>query len=77
MRMILEPGETFEHAHQGESITTLLEGEVDLIADDTRTSLVIGVPTPLVPNMSHILVNVGEHIAVLKCAHVIGALPDS
>jgi quercetin dioxygenase-like cupin family protein len=75
MQMLLEPGETFEHAHQGESVTTLIEGSVDLIASGSRTSLVVGVPTSLAANVSHVLVNVGHEVALLRCTHSFTEVP--
>jgi quercetin dioxygenase-like cupin family protein len=70
--MTLDVGETFEHTHAGSSFTTLLEGQVDLIAEGTRTSLVVGVPTALAANVSHVLVNTGRALAVLDCTHELG-----
>jgi quercetin dioxygenase-like cupin family protein len=75
MHMLLEPGETFEHSHQGSSITTLIEGEVDLITEGVRVSLVAGAATPLAPNVSHVLVNVGDGVATVKCIHTLGEVP--
>jgi quercetin dioxygenase-like cupin family protein len=75
MRMALEPGETFEHTHNGSSTTTLLEGSVDLIVGGTRTALVVGVPTVLAANVSHVLVNTGHEIAMLRCVHEVGKGP--
>lgn len=77
MRMTLEPGETFEHTHRGLSTTTLIEGAVDIIVGGSRSSLVIGVPMPLAPNVSHVLVNVGEALAALDCVHELGERPTA
>lgn len=76
MRMTLDIGEVFEHAHAGSSTTTLLEGQVDLIAGGKRTALVVGVPTALAANVSHVLVNTGHALAVLDCTHELGKRPD-
>lgn len=76
MRMTLDLGEVFEHTHAGNSTTTLLEGQVDLIAAGTRTALVVGVPTALAANVSHVLVNTGRELAVLDCTHELGGPPD-
>jgi uncharacterized cupin superfamily protein len=77
MRMSLDPGETFEHAHRGASITTLIEGRVDMIADGVRTALEVGVASAIGAAVSHVLVNVGDTVAVLDCTHEMSGSPVS
>lgn len=69
MRMTLAPGEVFEHAHSGDSVTTLVEGSADLVMGGERTALVVGVPTPIPARVSHVIVNTGPSPAVMDCTH--------
>lgn len=77
MRMVLAPGEVFEHSHLAESVTTLIDGSVDVIIGETRASLVRGVPTRVPANLSHTLVNVGRDVAVVECGHELADPPAS
>jgi mannose-6-phosphate isomerase-like protein (cupin superfamily) len=76
MRMTLAPGEVFEHAHSTDSVTTLIEGSVELLVDDTVTALVVGVPTTIPASVSHVLRNVGARPAVIDCLHTAGRPPQ-
>ena len=67
--MTLAPGEVFEHAHSGESVTMLIEGSVDMLIEGRRTALVAGVPTTVPAHVSHVLVNTGVVPAVIECVH--------
>ena len=70
---MLEPGEVFEHMHQEDSTTILLEGNVDIVIDGDRAALVTGQPKSIPGGTGHWLINVGTTIAMLKCVH--GAAP--
>jgi mannose-6-phosphate isomerase-like protein (cupin superfamily) len=70
MFMYLQPGEVFEHLHNDQSITMLVEGKVDLECGGTRAELVVGLPTPVDANLPHRLINVGTQPAMVKCVHV-------
>lgn len=77
MRMMLAPGEVFEHRHSSDSITTLVSGSVDLVVAGTTTALRAGVPTPIAANISHKLVNTGREVAVVECTHRQGEPPTT
>jgi mannose-6-phosphate isomerase-like protein (cupin superfamily) len=74
---MLEPGEVFEHMHQGDSTTMLIEGAVDIVIGDVRSPLVVGEPVRLDSGTHHWLINVGAQIAMLKCVHGTDAPPGS
>jgi quercetin dioxygenase-like cupin family protein len=72
---MLDPGEVFEHTHLHDSITTLLEGKVDIVIGVDRSSLVPDEPTRVPGGIAHWLINVGQQVAVTKCIHAVGELP--
>lgn len=75
MRLLLDPGEVFEHTHLRDSITTLVEGAVDIVVGGERSSLVLDQPTRVPGGMPHVLINVGRQVAMVKCVHELGEPP--
>jgi quercetin dioxygenase-like cupin family protein len=68
MWMVLAPHEIFEHSHSEESVTVLLDGELELLLDNgTRTPLVAGIPMTIAADTAHRLVNLAGSVAMVKC----------
>jgi len=65
--IILEPGETFEHYHEQESVTTLLEGDVVFECGEKTLQLKIGDPIFVPPKTAHKLKNCGLSEAKINC----------
>ena len=70
MWMILSAGEIFQHAHGDPSITMLVEGAVQLEVPGSRTALIEGDATSVDANVPHVLINVGQGLAIVKCVHL-------
>jgi quercetin dioxygenase-like cupin family protein len=68
-RIILEPGERFEHSHADRSFSALESGEAEIVHEGRAELLTVGSPVTTPPNISHTLVNVGRMAAVVNCVH--------
>jgi mannose-6-phosphate isomerase-like protein (cupin superfamily) len=68
-KIILEPGEVFEHFHSESSQTVLLEGRVQMTFGSHHLSLVQNEVVPVPAHQSHTLTNVGLTEAVVWCSH--------
>jgi mannose-6-phosphate isomerase-like protein (cupin superfamily) len=68
-KIILEPGEVFEHFHSESSQTVLLEGLVQMTFGNNHLSLIPNEAVPVSAHQSHILTNVGTTEAVVWCDH--------
>ena len=66
-RIILDPSESFEHAHTGVSFTEVIEGKVMYIAEGSQRELVVGERVEVPAGNSHRLVNFGDAPATLVC----------
>lgn len=66
-RIILEPGEAFEHYHAGRSLTMLTSGNAELHMTGSVQSLELQRPVEVPPATAHRLVNVGPGEAVIYC----------
>lgn len=63
----LNPGESFEHIHTTESITTHVEGMLELLIEDKRIQLRINEAVVIPPMVTHTIVNIGSSIAIFDC----------
>ena len=68
-KIILEPGEQFEHYHAGPSVTELLEGSVRLDMRDQIQTLKTGEKIDVPAAAAHTLVNTGATPAAVFCSH--------
>ena len=68
-KIILEPGEVFEHFHSEPSQTVLLEGLVQMTFGEKFVPLVLNQMVDVPAQMSHTLKNVGTKEAVVWCSH--------
>ena len=68
-KIILEPGESFDHSHNCESKSVLLRGEVDFEVRGNRFSMNIGKEIDTGAGTSHVLHNVGVRQAIINCLH--------
>lgn len=73
-KIILEPGESFEHSHTENSITVLIEGRAKYTDKSISKELDLSEILITPPNISHLLENIGDVECVLKCSH--GSPPD-
>jgi mannose-6-phosphate isomerase-like protein (cupin superfamily) len=65
--IILEPGEVFEHQHDGESVTELLTGSVDLMLPSRTLSLGQREPVTVPSGTPHSMRNTGGSSAEVMC----------
>jgi len=68
-KIILDPGEQFEHSHDQTSQTILEEGNVDLKMLGDKITLNIGQVVDVPAHTSHTLVNQGDVRAQVQCVH--------
>lgn len=68
-KIILEPGEQFEHFHSEPSKTILLKGEAKINFRNVEMPLIIQNAVEVPALASHTLVNVGMNEAVIWCSH--------
>ena len=74
-RIYLSPNEDFEHFHNVESSTTLVEGKAIYQCETFQKTLQIN-ETMFTPALkSHILRNIGETVCVFECGHGTGTGP--
>lgn len=69
-KIVLSPDERFEHFHNAESETELLEGEVEFSFQEKTVKLIKGEKISIGPNEFHCMRNIGQTEAVLSCKHV-------
>ena len=67
--IVLEPGEIFEHTHDAETTTGLVEGEAELRMDGKKIDLSPDSKVTVPAHTSHSIVNTGNEDAVMKCAY--------
>jgi len=68
-KIILSPGECFEHSHDQPSETFLLAGDVEFECDTKSQVLRIGKPVRVLENVSHKVTNIGRTDATVGCSH--------
>jgi mannose-6-phosphate isomerase-like protein (cupin superfamily) len=68
-KIILEPGEVFEHFHSESSQTVLLEGRVQMAFGEKMIPLVVNQAVNVPAQQSHTLTNSGATDAVVWCTH--------
>jgi mannose-6-phosphate isomerase-like protein (cupin superfamily) len=68
-RILLEPGEEFEHSHSVASVSLLETGRASIRHGEKTELLTIGVPVVTPANVSHTIVNTGTIIATVNCQH--------
>ncbi len=66
-KIILDPGEVFEHYHTGTSTTTLLDGDAELTIGDRKVALVRGVVTSVPAGTPHAIHNIGSTVVLIDC----------
>lgn len=65
--IVLDPGETFEHQHGGDSETTLLDGEVVLTMGTHSAPLRAGHAVTVSASQHHSMRNTGDGTATVRC----------
>lgn len=68
-KIILEPGEKFEHYHSDSSVTEMLEGKVQIEMNAQARTLKVGDKIEVPPATAHTLVNIGSIPAAVLCSH--------
>lgn len=68
-KIILEPFETFEHFHNVESTTTLINGAARCKVGGEYNILELQKPLIIPANQSHMIENIGSTPCVLECGH--------
>lgn len=68
-KIILEPGERFEHYHSEPSVTEALEGAIKLEMNAQARTLKVGEKIEVPSATAHTLVNIGATPAAVSCAH--------
>ena len=67
----LDPGEEFAHIHDVVSTTAAVRGEVELTFNG-QTIRLTAVPVVIPAHTLHMMVNVGEITAVVRCGYGVG-----
>lgn len=68
-KLILDVGESFEHQHSHDTITTLVSGEVALKMGGRVQKLVRGEAMQIPRSLSHQIINTGKSEAVIECGN--------
>lgn len=66
-KIILDPLEVFEHCHNENSFSILLEGEALICIDGKEMDMVIDVPVHTPRLKSHVIRNTGQKDCIIKC----------
>ncbi len=66
--IVLEPGESFEHQHEVDSTSQLLEGHVRLDMNGSE-QMPVGAAILTPAGVKHCMVNTGIIPATVRCAH--------
>lgn len=67
--IILEPGEVFQHTHDNETTTGLVEGEVEFRMDGEKINLSTDTKVTIPAHTPHSMVNTGNEDAVIRCKY--------
>lgn len=68
-RIILDPGEEFEHYHTDESLTRLVSGRVTLTCEGQSRELCRNEAVCVPAGAAHTIVNIGSTRARVDCSH--------
>jgi quercetin dioxygenase-like cupin family protein len=71
--IVLIPGESYEHVHRFDSVTTLLKGNDRLDVAGQTSVLTVGKTVQIPAEIPHVMRNVGEGEAVISCGKHGGA----
>ena len=65
--IILEPNEVFEHKHESESFTILLDGAATFEIEGQKVVMELNRPYVTPAKTMHVMTNIGNDNCVLKC----------
>jgi len=71
-KIILEPGEVFEHTHDTDTTTGLVSGEVELRIRSETIRLELHRKVKISAHTPHSIVNIGNEEAVCRCHYNCG-----
>lgn len=65
--IVLSPNESFEHYHQGSTISALVEGQATITIGDAISEMEVGEELTIPSGVRHVMHNTGKTNAKIMC----------